>query len=99
MTAVASERGEARAALSGIEFGDNTFYLTGGSTRQNDGAAWHLILTVLRDTFERTSEQGKFVMGQILDKSSPGWESLARSRAQCRASEFETSVMTFRYNG
>jgi hypothetical protein len=98
VTAVAKGSGGARAAMSGIEFGGSTFYLTGGSTPQNDGAAWHLTLAMLRDTFDRTSGHGKFVMGQILKKDSPGWQSLARSREQVRPSEFPTSVITFSYD-
>ena len=84
------------AAVSGIEFGRNTYYLTGGSQVRNEGVAWHLMLTAIREAYDRTLGSGKFLMGQVR-KSDPGWDSLAKSRQQCRVSEFPTSVVTFAY--
>ena len=55
--------GQALAAFSGIEFGKNMYYLTGGSEADNGGAAWHLMLMVIRRAYDRTHGSGKFLMG------------------------------------
>jgi len=96
ITAVAIADGQALAAFSGIEFGKNMYYLTGGSEADNGGAAWHLMLMVIRRAYDRTHGSGKFLMG-IAQNGGPGWEGLARSREQCRATDFPTSIVTFTY--
>jgi hypothetical protein len=96
MTAVASNGGRPLAAVSGVEFGHNTYYLTGGSQPKNGGAAWHLLLAVIREAYNRTLGCGKFLMGPVR-KYERGWDNLARSREQCRITEFPTSIVTFSY--
>jgi hypothetical protein len=84
------------AAFSGVEFGQNTYYLTGGSRPDNGGAAWQLLIAMLRRTHERTGGQGKFLMGPV-QEDRPGWSDLLRSRQQCRVTEFPTSLISFSY--
>ena len=86
------------AVFSGVEFGINSYYLTGGSRAENGGAAWCLLLAILRRTHERTGGKGKFLMGCV-QEGSLGWPDLLRSRAQCRVSEFQTSIVSFFYHG
>jgi hypothetical protein len=96
VTAVASVGGRALAAFFGIEFGQNTYYETGGSRADNGGVAWHLMLAMIRRAYDRTYGSGKFIMGIKL-KSGPGWDNLAWSREQCRVADFPTSIVTFVY--
>jgi hypothetical protein len=94
ISAVARDADRALASFSGIEFGLNTYYLNGGSEADNAGAAWYLMLEMLRRSYRRSSGSGKFLMGPVLE-TMPGWGNLARSREQCRAADFPTSVVTF----
>ncbi len=96
ITAVAIISGSVVATFSGIEFGQNTYYLTGGSEVNNGGAPWYLLLLLIRRTYDRTHGTGKFLMGTV-QKSGPGWDGLARSRKQCRVTDFPTSIVTFTY--
>lgn len=96
VTAVVTAEGRTLAAFSGIEFGENTYYLSGGSEAEIGGAAWHLMLALIRETHDRTHGSGKFLMGSV-EENSPGWISLARSREQCRVVDFPTSIVTFTY--
>lgn len=98
MTAIASDAGTDLAAISGVEFGAHTYYLTGGSVPDNGGSAWHLMLQVIRQAYDRTGGTGKFLMGPVRQLDA-GWEDLAQSRAQCRVTEFPSSIVTFSYSG
>ena len=97
MTAIATTEGVDLAAISGVQFGQHWYYLTGGSEVDNGGAAWHLMLAVIRDVYDRTSGTGKCLMGPVRQLDA-GWENLARSRTQCRVSEFPSSTVTFSYS-
>ena len=97
ITAVVTAGGRTLAALSGIEFGESTYYLTGGSEADISGAAWHLMLALIRETHDRTHGSGKFLMGTV-EENGPGWINLARSREQCRVHDFPTAIVTFTYS-
>ncbi len=84
------------ATYFGIEFGDNTYYLEGASRAGNGGAAWYLLLAMLRRAYER-HPKGKFIMGYT-DKATLQDEGLLRSRAACRVTDYPTSVVRFRYD-
>jgi hypothetical protein len=96
VTAIVMVDSLALAAFSGIEFGQNTYYLSGGSDAGSGGAAWHLMLTMIRHAYDRTDGSGKFLMGCDHDISQ-GWTNLARSREQCRVTNFPTGIVTFDY--
>ena len=87
------------SSFYGARFGGNTYYLEGGSASKNGGAAWHLLLSILRDAYE-LNPRGKIIMGYIDhsthdDEASGG---LLRSRAACRVTDYPTSVIDFRYS-
>jgi hypothetical protein len=89
--AAARTHDETLAMVSCIEFGANTFYLEGASRPTNGGAAWHLMLSMLKRAFDR-DPAGKFVMGVVVDDAD-----LSRSREQCRVSAYPISTITFTY--
>ena len=97
ITAVISDQKRQLAAFSGIEFGANTYYVMGGSEPQNGGAAWHLLLTMIRRAYHRAPANGQFLMGPV-EEESPGWVNLARSREQCRVSNLATSITWFTFS-
>lgn len=84
------------ATYFGIEFGGHTYYLEGASRAGNGGAAWYLILAMLRRAYDR-DPAGKFIMGYI-DPATDQDGGLMRSRAACRVSDYPTSVIRFRYD-
>jgi hypothetical protein len=89
------------AYYSGIAFGRNHYYLEGAARPGEPGTSWYLLLEMIRRAFDATGGQGKFVMGsddgtQAGDKQ---WEGLRRSRQQCCATKFPTSVVRFTYDG
>jgi GNAT acetyltransferase-like protein len=94
VTAAVSSYGRHVACFYGIEFGHNVYYLEGGSQPDNHGAAWYLMLEMIRQAYDRSRGTGKFLMGTTQD-GRPGWAGLARSREQCRVTDFPTSVVTF----
>jgi hypothetical protein len=95
-TSVTKAGGRELSCYYGAEFGGNIFYLEGASAPNNGGAAWHLLIAVLRDAYERLPK-GKFIMGYIdyalhdEDKSS----GLLRSRQACRVTDYDTSIVKF----
>ncbi len=93
---VAGESGVLSAYFA-VRFGPDTFYIRGGSRERNDGAGWYLLLEMIRDAYERSDGDGRFFMGVRHDDTASGWRNLARSRQQCRVSEFPTSLVTFDY--
>lgn len=97
VTAIVRVGGRAAAAFAGIEFGEHTYYMLGGSRADNGGAAWLLMLTMIRRAYERTGGAGKFLMGAVRS-AEPGWENLSRSREQCRVVEYQSSTVTFTYS-
>jgi hypothetical protein len=97
VSAVVLLDGRALAGFAGIEFGDQTYYMLGGSSGDNGGGAWLLMLTMIRRAYDRTGGAGKFLMGAVRS-SEPGWENLSRSREQCRVVEFPSSTVTFTYS-
>lgn len=98
VTAIVSSGNCPMAAYAGVEFGQNTYYLLGGSRADNGGAAWLLMLTMIRRAYDRTGGTGKFMMGAVR-ACEPGWENLSRSREQCRVNEFASSTLAFSYAG
>lgn len=99
-TAVASADGRPLSSYYGADFGERTYYLEGGSAPNNGGAAWSLLIDMLRRSYER-HPRGKFVMGYIdysIHQDDVGG-GLLRARNACRVVEYETSVLRFRYDG
>jgi hypothetical protein len=96
VTNLAVGGGRVLATYFGIEFGGHTYYLEGASRAGNGGAAWYLILAMLRRAYDR-DPAGKFIMGYI-DPSTEQDEGLMRSRGACRVTDYPTSVVRFRYD-
>lgn len=90
--------GRTAAVMTGIDYGNNLFYIDGASLPDNGGAAWHLLIETMRQSYQR-HPHGRFVMG--VDRgpagNKEGWENLERSRQQCRVSRFPSSRVQFRY--
>jgi len=89
------------AVYGEIRFGLNTFYLEGGSRKQNNGAAWHLLMVMIERAWRESQGRGAFVMGSD-DRSQAGskaWDGLAQSRRQCRAKSLPISVVRFAFTG
>jgi hypothetical protein len=85
------------AVVSGVEFGENVYYIDGASLPDNNGASWYLLIETMRRAFHK-NPRGKFVMGVdrgLSGNNKPGWENLNRSRQQCRVSRFSSSVVKF----
>ncbi|HET6971783.1 MAG TPA: GNAT family N-acetyltransferase [Phenylobacterium sp.] len=82
----------------GWEVGDNFWYLDAASAPDNGGAAWTLLLAMLKRAYERCPT-GKFIMGYvdyaIHDEAQGG--GLLRSRQACRVQDYPTSILTFRH--
>lgn len=82
----------------GAEFGRDAYFLDSGSLAENKGAAWAVLISMIKRSYER-SPSGKFIMGYVdyalHDEELGG--GLLRSRAACRASDYPTSVVSFRY--
>ena len=98
VTAVVTGGGSELSCYYGAEFGQNTYYLEGASASNNRGAAWQLLIEMLRRAYGRTPT-GKFIMGYIDysthdDEKSSG---LLRSRQACRVTDYATSMVWFRY--
>lgn len=87
------------ASVSGINFGENNYYLDGGRAEASHGAAWYLMIAMLRNTYN-ISPTGKFVMGYvdyaIHDDAVGG--GLLRSRHSCRVAEQATSIVSFSFD-
>lgn len=96
ISAVAVEEGRLLATYSGIGFGPNIYYLNGSSATDNGGAAWFLLLHMIKDAHARTNGTGKFFMGSVR-ADDPGWAGLHRSRLHCRVSDYTTSLVSFSY--
>jgi hypothetical protein len=84
------------ATVSGVEFGNNFYYIDGASLPDNGGASWYLLIETIRRAFHKNA-RGRFVMGvdRGLLGNKPGWENLNRSRQQCRVSRFPSSIVNF----
>ena len=96
ISAVAIDQARLLATYSGIDFGPNSYYLNGGSEADNGGAAWCLLLHMIKLAYMRTNGQGKFFMGSVRE-NDPGWNDLHRSRLHCRVNAYPTSVISFSY--
>ena len=90
--------GRALAVNFRTEFGSNTYYLEAGSVVGNQGASWALVISTIREAYDR-DPCGRFVMGYINfathDEEVGG--GLVRSRTAVRAVDYPTSVVTFKY--
>jgi hypothetical protein len=97
---IACGDGRPLAALSGVDFGPNTYYLDGGSRSDNQGASWYLLTESIRSAYD-ADPQGRFVMGYVdhatHDESVGG--GLLRSRQSCRVSDYPTAMVTFDHAG
>jgi hypothetical protein len=97
LTSIVADDTQALAGFSGMEFGPHTYYIDGGSRPANKGAAWALQRSMLQRAWERHPGQATFVMGYVdyatHDDAVGG--GLLRSRKAVRASDYNTSVVTF----
>jgi hypothetical protein len=94
-TALARVGKKSFAAFGGVTFGANTYYMEGGSLRQNNGVNWFLLMRMLRDAYER-SPKGHFVTGPY-HENSPVDSGIDFFRHQTRALGYPTSEITFQY--
>jgi hypothetical protein len=98
--AAARAGGKTLAVSNGWAAGPNFWYINAASERENGGAAWKLLIEMLRFSYER-APQGKFVMGHvdyaIHDDAEGG--GLLRSRRSCRVTDYPASIVTFRSAG
>jgi hypothetical protein len=100
IAAAARAGGKTLAVCNAWAAGSNVWYLSAASERENGGAAWRLLIEMLRFSYER-SPKGKFVMGHvdyaIHDEAEGG--GLLRSRRSCRTTDYPASIVSFRYTG
>lgn len=86
------------AAYYGGRLGDRTYYIFGGQKAGSGGANWYLLKEMTRAAYEGSPE-GRFIMGNVdyavHEEASGG--GLLRARRALRVSDFETSMVTFRY--
>jgi hypothetical protein len=89
-----------RAFYVGISYGKNFYYLEGASEPNNGGASWYLLMTMIERAYRQSKGMGNFIMGSDdgTQTGTAAWEGLRRSRQQCRATSFETSIVRFSYN-
>lgn len=95
-TSVATTGPRPLAAVSGVVFGGTTYYMEGGSSSDNRGASWFLLVDMLKRAYER-DPLGRVVMGYV-DPSTHNEEvggGLLRSRRSCRVTDIETSIVRF----
>jgi hypothetical protein len=87
-----------RAIARTIEFGPISYYVDAGAAADNRGAAWRLVLSLIRDARER-NPQGKFLLGYyyLSTATNPAGLGLLRARAALRVSEWRTSLIRFDY--
>jgi hypothetical protein len=99
LTSLVTDDEQALAGFSGMEFGPHTYYIDGGSRPANKGAAWALQRSMLQRAWERHPGRALFVMGYVdyatHDDAVGG--GLLRSRKAVRASDYNTSVVTFSF--
>jgi hypothetical protein len=99
LTSLVTDSEQALAGFSGMEFGPHTYYIDGGSQPANKGAAWSLQRSMLQRAWERHPGRALFVMGYVdyatHDEAAGG--GLLRSRKAVRASDYNTSVVTFSF--
>lgn len=94
---MARDEGEPLAGLLGYEFGDKFYYWHGGSSTDNDGASWAVLVRAVERWFDR-HPNGKFIMGYIdPELPGPGREGLLRQRQSLRKSDFKTSIVEYTY--
>jgi hypothetical protein len=98
ITRLARGHGRVLAAYYGAEFGGNYLYLEAASEAGNQGASWALLLSMIQRSYEN-DPRGQFIMGYVNyalhDEELSG--GLIRSRTACRASDYPTSIVVFRY--
>lgn len=97
---LARAQGAPCAVVSMVEYGPAVFYMEGGSTLPNAGAAWQLLIAMIERAWRRDGS-GRFVMGfeDAALRDSAGWANLVRSRLQCRARPVDSSQVRFSYSG
>lgn len=90
------ESGRCQAVAYCHAFGPDTFYLTGGSSADSDGASWLMLVTLLKRQWDR-DRNGRFVLGFVdLAQEGEGREGLLRQRNSLRKSDLDTSIVRFR---
>ena len=88
------------SAFLGVRFGKDLYYLEGASVEKPGGAAWHLLISMLRLAYEESRGSGKCILGPDdgSERDQIAWENLRRQRLQCVARPFPTSIVTFSYS-
>lgn len=95
---MARDAGVPLSGLLGYEFGDDFYYWHGGSSNDNDGASWAVLVRAVERWFDR-HPNGRFIMGYIdPDLPGPGREGLLRQRQSLRKSDFKTSIIEYTYS-
>lgn len=94
-TAKVIHRNQTMAYFSGIDFGLSTFYIDGASLPDNGGAAWLLILRMLRRAWK---PYGKFFLAMYeVGSDWTGRDDILLSRQHCRPTEYPNTVIDFEY--
>lgn len=97
--AFAEERSATLSGYCGIDFGLSHYYLSGFTEQHNHGLGWKLLYKLIQRAWERSDGRGRFVMGSddYRWQDEKSWQGLLRSRQQCGASPYPTSMIKFRY--
>jgi Acetyltransferase (GNAT) domain len=100
LSAIASAAGRPLAGFYGMEFGTHTYYTSGGSRRDNRGAAWFLQKSMLQRAWDRHPGRAKFIMGYVdyatHDENVGG--GLLRSKRALKVTDYPTSMVSFTYS-
>jgi hypothetical protein len=89
--------GRAAAYFSGVDFGLDTYYLDGASLPDNGGAAWLLMLKMLRRAWRAN---GKVFISMYEPGSDwAGKDNILLSRQHLRVTEYPCEVVTYQYTG
>ena len=80
------------------QFGDTTYYLDGASLPEFSGAGWVLQLETMKRAYER-DPKGVYLLGYTdVEPRGPEPEGLLRSRRSLRATEWSSSLISFRWS-
>jgi hypothetical protein len=96
-TAKVTHSGRTAAYFSGVDFGLDTYYLDGASLPDNGGAAWLLMLKMLRRAWRANGKV--FISMYAPGRNSAVRDNILFSRQQLRVTEFPCEVVTYRYAG
>jgi hypothetical protein len=96
-TAKVTHSGRAAAYFSGVDFGLDTYYLDGASLPDNGGAAWLLMLKMLRRAWRANGKV--FISMYEAGSDWAGKYNILLSRQQLRVTEFPCEIVTYQYVG